>query len=56
MFCRARLVIKGDDRGEQYYYFIVVTPPGANSIAVTVDQNNLEFPDQWFAQDVRGAH
>jgi hypothetical protein len=53
MFCRARLVIKGDDRSEQYYYFMVVTPPGENSIAVIVDQGHLEFPDQWFAQDLR---
>jgi hypothetical protein len=55
IFCRARLVLKGDDRSEQYYYFIVVTQGGANSIAVAVDQMNLEFPDQWFAEDIRDA-
>lgn len=50
-FCRARLVLKGEDRGEQYYYFVLITPPGGMPSAV--DQRNLEFPDQWFAEDLR---
>jgi hypothetical protein len=52
-YCRARLVFKGDDGGEQYYYFIIVMPRDHTSRAFVVDQRNLEFPDEWFAEDIR---
>jgi hypothetical protein len=54
-FCRARLVVRGDDKSEQYYYFILVTPRHQREIVYAVDQRNLEFPDRWFAEDQKAA-
>ena len=53
VYCRARLVFKGDEGGEQYYYFMLITPPHQAEMVIAIDQRNMEFPDQWFAEDIR---
>jgi hypothetical protein len=52
---RARLVLKGDGGEEQYYYFLLVSRRGEGGVTIVVDQRNLEFPDQWFAEDIKRA-
>jgi hypothetical protein len=55
LLCRARLVFRSDDSGTQFYYFIVVCEDNSSSLIV-INQENLEFPDQWYAQDTRVRH